>query len=284
MADDEKAEEQSTTADTPNESVAEEAPASETSETAAENNSENTDSKPELEPEAESKPEVEEEDPAPDNPIETTKDGDTNNETINVNLGNDDEAEAEEGIKLTIEEEHSDAELLVDEESMDMEVTSEINNSSDNEKDNIDEDVAEASKSNDVDEKKNKQKRSRKRSRSRSRNRSRSPSDRDRDSQQRLQDKHDTSSNAPYMIRSRIFVGHLDTDNVTKKEVKQLFSPYGKVIGVALHQGYGFVQYDNADSAKAAIKEAHGTPVAGMKIGKILGLVITTMYIDEVCW
>ena len=65
-----------------------------------------------------------------------------------------------------------------------------------------------------------------------------------------------------------MFVGHLDTDKVTKDDVHRLFAPYGRVIGVALHQGYGFVQYDNADSAKAAIKEAHGTPVAGMKIGK----------------
>lgn len=76
----------------------------------------------------------------------------------------------------------------------------------------------------------------------------------------------DTSSDRPDMIRSRVFVGHLDTDKVTKDDVRRLFAPYGRVIGVALHQGYGFVQYDNADSARAAIKEAHGTPVAGMKI------------------
>ncbi len=166
-------------------------------------------------------------------------------------------ADEEEGIKLTVDEEHSDTELLVDET---MEVQSEINNDSDKDKDA--EDVNENGK-----DEKSQRKRSRSTSRSRNRTRSRSRS-REKRRQDRFRDIKDTSSDNPDMVRSRVFVGHLDTDKVSKDEVQRLFSPYGRVIGVALHKGYGFVQYDNAESAKAAIKEAHGTPVEGMKIGE----------------
>ena len=170
-------------------------------------------------------------------------------------------AEEEEGIKLTVDEEHSDTELLVDET---MEVQSEINNESDKDKDA--EDVNENGK-NEEKEKGKRSSRSRKRTRSRSTSRSRS---REKRRLERFRDIKDTSSDNPEMVRSRVFVGHLDTDNITKDDVQRLFSPYGRVIGVALHKGYGFVQYDNADSATAAIKEAHGTPVGSMKIGEII--------------
>ncbi len=272
MADDVKAEDQNKTAEEPNESVVEEA--SETEEASGTEATETEATETETESKAtengDSQAEEQEEEAEESKPNETspTKSIPNKDETSNETVTSGNDEEAEEGIKLSVEEEHSDAELLVD-ESMEMEITSEINNSSDaEEKENdieVDETTETKDKEKETEKKTDKETRSRKRSRSRSRSTERERLNR----QQRLQDKHDTSSNSPYMIRSRIFVGHLDTDKVSKEDVRQLFAPYGKVVGVALHQGYGFVQYDNAESAKAAIKEAHGTPVAGMKIGEV---------------
>ena len=185
-------------------------------------------------------------------------------------------APEDDDVKVTVEEEQgSDTELLVDDT---LEVQSEVNCSSDTkEGDKEAKDESSGTKNENGTNEESSRKRSRSRSRSRERHRSRSRSH-ERRRRERHRDQRDTSSDNPDMIRSRVFVGHLDTDKVTKDEVHRLFAPYGRVIGVALHQGYGFVQYDNADSAKAAIKEAHGTPVAGMKIGELYCLMLSVPY------
>ena len=76
-----------------------------------------------------------------------------------------------------------------------------------------------------------------------------------------------TNSNNPWMIRSRVFVGHLNTEKCSRKEIEDLFDPYGKVVGCSLQHGYGFVQYDEEESAKRAIRELHGLQFKGMKLG-----------------
>ena len=81
-----------------------------------------------------------------------------------------------------------------------------------------------------------------------------------------------TSSNDPKLIKARVFIGQLDTSNCTKKDVEKVFAPYGKMLGVLLLHGYGFVQYEDEESAKNAIKEAHGTPIGGDKISKTINL------------
>lgn len=77
-----------------------------------------------------------------------------------------------------------------------------------------------------------------------------------------------TSSNDPKLIKARVFVGQLDTSKVTKKDVEKVFEPFGKLLGVLLLNGYGFVQYEEEECAKKAIKDAHGTEICGSKIGK----------------
>lgn len=100
------------------------------------------------------------------------------------------------------------------------------------------------------------------RSRSRSRERKRSPSSRDKYSD------YTTNSSMPEDIKSRVFIGHLNTDKCDKKEVDELFRPFGKILGVNLQNGYGFVQYEEEKSVKEAIKHLHGTVFKEDKLGK----------------
>lgn len=78
---------------------------------------------------------------------------------------------------------------------------------------------------------------------------------------------HQTNSNNPQLVRCRIFVGHLNTDKCSRKDVEDLFAPFGKVLACSLQQGYGFVQYETEQSARKAIKELHGVSFFGMKLG-----------------
>jgi RNA recognition motif-containing protein len=100
---------------------------------------------------------------------------------------------------------------------------------------------------------------SRSRTRSRSRERKRSPGSKYND--------YTTNSSDPRDVRSRVFIGHLSTDNCTKQEVDDLFQPFGKVLGINLQNGYGFVQYENEKSVKEAIKHLHATVFHGDKLG-----------------
>ena len=79
--------------------------------------------------------------------------------------------------------------------------------------------------------------------------------------------KSDTSAMDSRSIRSRVFVGHLNTDRASRRDLDKLFSSCGKVVAISLLSGYGFIQFDNEESARKAIDEVHGTPFFGMKLG-----------------
>lgn len=76
-----------------------------------------------------------------------------------------------------------------------------------------------------------------------------------------------TSSNDPKFIKARVFVGQL-TPKCTKKDVEKVFEPFGKLLGVLLLKGYGFVQFEDEECAMKAIKDAHGAEICGSKIGE----------------
>lgn len=76
-----------------------------------------------------------------------------------------------------------------------------------------------------------------------------------------------TNSADPKMIRSRVFVGHLNTEKCSRSELEDLFSPFGTVASCSLQHGYGFVQYYDEQAAKRAITELHGLQFKGMKLG-----------------
>ncbi|TID14898.1 hypothetical protein CANINC_004569 [Pichia inconspicua] len=60
---------------------------------------------------------------------------------------------------------------------------------------------------------------------------------------------------------SRLFVGNLSVQTLTLVDVWRIFNKYGTVKAVNMKLGYGFVQYDSADSSKAATKGESNVPL-----------------------
>ncbi|XP_061366218.1 flowering time control protein FCA-like isoform X2 [Gastrolobium bilobum] len=60
-------------------------------------------------------------------------------------------------------------------------------------------------------------------------------------------------------VVDKVFVGYINKE-ASKKEMEEIFSPYGHVedIFIALGRGYGFVKFSNRDMALAAIKGLNG--------------------------
>ncbi|KAI2631104.1 hypothetical protein GGS21DRAFT_163830 [Xylaria nigripes] len=65
---------------------------------------------------------------------------------------------------------------------------------------------------------------------------------------------------------SRIFVGNLSSERVTKNDVFELFSKYGRLAQISLKQAYGFVQYHTAVEGQAAMDALQGVEIRGKKI------------------
>ncbi|XP_020291829.1 probable serine/threonine-protein kinase DDB_G0278509 isoform X2 [Pseudomyrmex gracilis] len=70
----------------------------------------------------------------------------------------------------------------------------------------------------------------------------------------------------PATASSRIFVGHLQTDDVTKLELEEHFSKYGNVIASIINRGFGFVQFEDEHAAQNAIKNEDGAMFKGRRI------------------
>ncbi|KAL8406726.1 hypothetical protein RB596_005274 [Gaeumannomyces avenae] len=65
---------------------------------------------------------------------------------------------------------------------------------------------------------------------------------------------------------SRIFVGNLSQERVSKKEVFNMFHKHGRLAQISLKPAYGFVQYHTAAEAAEAIRHLQGIDVRGRKI------------------
>ncbi|XP_022060075.1 nuclear receptor coactivator 5 isoform X2 [Acanthochromis polyacanthus] len=74
------------------------------------------------------------------------------------------------------------------------------------------------------------------------------------------------SSNDPKDLERRIFVGNLPTSDMEKKDLEDLFSPYGKIVGVSMFRGFGFVQFERVEEAEAAKAAQKGRIYKGYKI------------------
>ncbi|TNM89067.1 hypothetical protein fugu_005321 [Takifugu bimaculatus] len=74
------------------------------------------------------------------------------------------------------------------------------------------------------------------------------------------------SSNDPRDLERRIFVGNLPTSDMEKKDLEDLFSPYGKITGVSMFRGFGFVQFERIEEAEAAKAAQKGRLYKGYKI------------------
>ena len=77
-----------------------------------------------------------------------------------------------------------------------------------------------------------------------------------------------TSSMDPKMMNARVFIGNLAADRITRQDVMKIFEPHGKVLGISLHKSYGFVQFENEEEAKAAVKVTNGKLVEGLRMGE----------------
>lgn len=73
----------------------------------------------------------------------------------------------------------------------------------------------------------------------------------------------------PATASSRIFVGHLQTDDVTKLELEEHFVKYGTVIASTINRGFGFVQFEDEQSAQKAIQNENGAMFKGRRIGML---------------
>ena len=81
-----------------------------------------------------------------------------------------------------------------------------------------------------------------------------------------------TNSNDPKAKASRVFLGNLNTGYVTREEIENIFGRYGRITGVSLHKGFGFVQYTSEYCARCAVEGEHGRIMANQPLGRFLVL------------
>jgi len=65
---------------------------------------------------------------------------------------------------------------------------------------------------------------------------------------------------------SRLFIGNLSSERVSKREVFDIFSPFGRLAQISLKQAFGFVQYHMQSEGQAAMDNLQGKEIKGRKI------------------
>ncbi|KAG7706440.1 hypothetical protein KL929_002957 [Ogataea haglerorum] len=64
-----------------------------------------------------------------------------------------------------------------------------------------------------------------------------------------------------FPIGSRLFIGNLAVNTLSKEDVYRIFHPYGEVKQVNLKQGFGFVQFAKAEECSRAIEGEKNVPL-----------------------
>lgn len=75
-----------------------------------------------------------------------------------------------------------------------------------------------------------------------------------------------TSSKDPQALRSRVFVGNLNTAIVTREQLHSIYSPFGEILAISMHKGYAFVQFAYESEARNAVTFTDGSPLCGKKL------------------
>ena len=65
---------------------------------------------------------------------------------------------------------------------------------------------------------------------------------------------------------SRLFVGNLPSEKVTKRDIFHIFHKHGRLAQISIKQAYGFVQYLESSSCHAALQVEQGVEIRGRKI------------------
>ncbi|KAJ6096362.1 hypothetical protein N7486_007108 [Penicillium sp. IBT 16267x] len=73
-----------------------------------------------------------------------------------------------------------------------------------------------------------------------------------------------------FPMGSRLFVGNLPTERVTKRDMFHIFHKYGKLAQISIKQAYGFIQFLEAGSCHAALEVEQGALIRGRKIRECL--------------
>jgi nuclear polyadenylated RNA-binding protein 3 len=70
---------------------------------------------------------------------------------------------------------------------------------------------------------------------------------------------------------SRLFVGNLSSERVTKRDIFHVFHRYGDLAQISIKQAYGFVQFLRPQDCSVAIGREEGRQIRGKKIRKYAG-------------
>lgn len=65
---------------------------------------------------------------------------------------------------------------------------------------------------------------------------------------------------------SRLFLGNLATDKVTREQVEDMFNRYGRVLEVSMHQNFGFVQFGDPETAQRALEGENRKIIKGLTL------------------
>lgn len=68
---------------------------------------------------------------------------------------------------------------------------------------------------------------------------------------------------------SRLFVGNLSSERVTKRDIFHVFHKYGELAQISIKQAYGFVQFLESSGCSKAISAEQGKTIRGKKIRKL---------------
>ncbi|UPX19212.1 nuclear polyadenylated RNA-binding protein 3 [Ascochyta rabiei] len=69
-----------------------------------------------------------------------------------------------------------------------------------------------------------------------------------------------------FPMGSRLFIGNLPTEKVTKRDIYHRFYRHGKLAQISIKQAYGFVQFLDAESCRRALDTEQGQAVRGRKM------------------
>ncbi|KAI6652152.1 Serine/arginine-rich splicing factor RS2Z33-like [Oopsacas minuta] len=72
-------------------------------------------------------------------------------------------------------------------------------------------------------------------------------------------------SKDPMTLMSRMYVGNLDPKQVTKEDLHDTFSVYGRILDIKIHNHFAFIQFDNPFSCMDAIHTAHSNTIQGQQ-------------------
>ncbi|OAQ99631.1 hypothetical protein LLEC1_06755 [Akanthomyces lecanii] len=65
---------------------------------------------------------------------------------------------------------------------------------------------------------------------------------------------------------SRLFIGNLSSDKVSKRDVFDIFHRYGRLAQISLKSAYGFVQYHTVAEGNRAVQNLEGIEIKGRRI------------------